>query len=554
MRRRRLLTRAAPLVVIAALAFVAGFVSAANPAADEKALAQRYVAAWRAGDYARMYGMLDSASRRDLVELQFASEYASAARTATLERVVRFGVGGPSGQEVPVRVIVQTRIFGTLRETLELPFSGSGSGAQVHFSGELLFPGLKAGEQLTRQVSLPPRAEILGRDGTPLAAGPSRSSPIPGVAGEIVGRLGPIPSDQADLYDSEGYPAQAKVGLDGLERIFQTQLAGSPGGQLLAGARVLAVAASTPGTNVTTSIDPGLEATAISAMGGQLAGIAAMDPRTGQLLALSGIAFSAPQPPGSTMKIITTTGLLQAGIVTPSSTFPVQTGATIDGYALQNAGGEACGGTLLNAFAVSCNSVFAPLGVRLGAARLVSIAERFGFNQPPLFAGDSGSTIPSATSIGDNLAVGSSAIGQGRVQSTPLDMADAGAAIAMGGRRPIPTLLTGRPPQFVTVTTRQVAAEVQRMMIAVVTFGTGTAAQISGVEVAGKTGTAELRNTTSSPNGSAPANTDAWFVGYAPVGAPRIVVGVLFPSAGYGGATAAPAARAVIEAALALRY
>jgi cell division protein FtsI/penicillin-binding protein 2 len=91
------------------------------------------------------------------------------------------------------------------------------------------------------------------------------------------------------------------------------------------------------------------------------------------------------------------------------------------------------------------------------------------------------------------------------------------------------------------------------MMVAVVQFGTGTAAQIPGVEVAGKTGTAELRDTSNpaDPNANAPQNTDAWFVGYAPVGAPRIAVGALFPGQGAGGATAAPAVHDVLVAALA---
>jgi cell division protein FtsI/penicillin-binding protein 2 len=260
------------------------------------------------------------------------------------------------------------------------------------------------------------------------------------------------------------------------------------------------------------------------------------------------------------MKIITATGALEAGIVKLSSTFPIQTAATIDGYTLQNANGEACGGTFLNAFAVSCNSVFAPLGARLGGARLVNIAERFGFNHPPPFAGAAESMIPSAATIGSALAVGSSAIGQGKVLTTPLEMVDAGATIAMGGRRPVQTLEMGQRPRFVHVTTRTVAAEVQQMMIAVVRFGTGTAAAIPGVTVAGKTGTAELRNTAVPPGGTPPTaaqqaqDTDAWFVGYAPVGAPRIAVGALFPNQGAGGATAAPAVHDVLAAALRLKY
>ena len=555
-----MLTRTVPLAAIAVAAFVAGVIEATAPARNERALAHHYASDWARGDFAGMYALLDTASQRTLSEAQFVSAYQRAAMMATLTGLVPGRVSGPDGNLLHVRMRVKTRVFGDLRETLQLTFSGSGSGARVHFTRASLFPGLQGFEQLHRRVALAPRAALFARNGTPLAVGPNRSSPIPGVAGEIVGTLGPIPAAQATTYAAEGYPAGAKVGLDGLERIFQQQLAGTPGGTLDAGTRVLAQTAPTPGHAVTTTIDPALEAAAIAAMGNRLAGIAAMDPRNGQVLALSGIAFSAPQPPGSTMKIITATGALEAGIVKLSSTFPIQTSSTIEGYTLQNANGEACGGTFLNAFAVSCNSVFAPLGAQLGAARLVNIAERFGFNQPPPFAGAEESTIPTAATIGGALAVGSSAIGQGKVLTTPLEMVDSGATIAMGGRRPVQTLRVGSHPRFIHVTSPTVAAEVQRMMVAVVRFGTGTAAQIPGVTVAGKTGTAELRNTAVPPGGAGPTaaqqaqSTDAWFVGYAPVGAPRIAVAALFPNQGAGGATAAPAVHDVLAAALSLHY
>jgi peptidoglycan glycosyltransferase len=129
-------------------------------------------------------------------------------------------------------------------------------------------------------------------------------------------------------------------------------------------------------------------------------------------------------------------------------------------------------------------------------------------------------------------------------------MTDVAATIAMGGRRPIPTLRYGRRPRFVHVTSPHVASEVQQMMVAVVESGTGTSAQISGVQVAGKTGTAEINNS-NVPTSANPANADAWFVGYAPVGAPRIVAGALFANQGFGGTTAAPAVRDVIVAGLA---
>ncbi|HWF34687.1 MAG TPA: penicillin-binding transpeptidase domain-containing protein [Solirubrobacteraceae bacterium] len=544
-------------MALAVAAFAAGLLTATGPARAERALVTSYVTAWRHADFATMYGLLDSRSRARVTLASFRAAYASAAATATLVSFRSGRVSQPRGNLITVPLRVRTRIFGTFTAMLAVPFTGSGSGAHVQFDSELLFPGVRAGEQLTRQVSLPPRATLYARDGTVLAQGPALSSPIPEVALQIAGTLGPIPAGERATFAAEGYPPKAMVGSDGLELVFQQQLAGTPGGTLFAGRRVLAVSTPQPGAPVTTTIEPKLEDAEIAAMANRYAGMVAMNPQNGEVLAVAGIAYSDPQPPGSTMKIITATAALQAKIVKLGTTFPIATSASILGYSLQNANGEACGGTLLNAFAVSCNSVFAPLGVELGAARFVAMAEKFGFNGPPAFPGQGLSTLPSAATIGDALAVGSSAIGQGQVLATPLEMAIAGAAIAMGGKRPVPTFLLNQAPTFYRVTTRHVAALVQKMMIAVVQIGTGTAAAIPGVVVAGKTGTAELTNTTTtSSNGgnssaaSNPQNTDAWFVGYVPVGKPRIVVAALFPGQGAGGATAAPAVQQVLAAAL----
>ncbi len=541
-----------PIGVIAAIAVGVVLVINAESAGSERHLVTDYVGAWTAGDYSHMYSLLDPASKQTTTEAKFASAYRHDEMTATVLKLTAEHVGKRRGDYIPVQMVIDTRLFGTLDETLEVPITGSGSGATVHYTRSLLFPGLQSNERLGRHMSLPPRATLFAADGTPLAEGPDRTSPISGVASEIVGTLGPIPPADAATYMAQGYPANSQIGIDGLERAFQKQLAGTPGGVLLAGKRVLARTAPTPGHNVTTTIVPSLETAAINALGNSYAGIVAMDPRTGGLLALAGIAFSAAQPPGSTMKIVTSTAALTAGIVKLSTVFPYSTQAILDGYTLHNASGEDCGGTLLNSFAVSCNSVFAPLGARVGGQRLLAMADRFGFNQTPTIPGAVESSIP-PNSLGSDLETGSSAIGQGQVLATPLEMTDVGATIAMGGRRPLPTLQAHLPPKFVRVTSGHVAGEVQRMMVAVVDYGTGTAAAIPGVTVAGKTGTAELANTTTASGGSvANANqlTDAWFVGYAPVGHPRIVVGALFPNQGAGGATAAPAVRQVLVAAL----
>ncbi|HEY4279850.1 MAG TPA: penicillin-binding transpeptidase domain-containing protein [Conexibacter sp.] len=212
----------------------------------------------------------------------------------------------------------------------------------------------------------------------------------------------------------------------------------------------------------------------------------------------------------------------------------------------------------MQSFADSCNSVFGPIGARLGARALLDVAQRYGFNTPLGIPGAATSTIPPA-SLTDDLALGSSAIGQGEVQATALQMAIVAATIAEGGKRPVPTLQLGVTPRFVRVTSRRVAHEVSEMMDAVVKEGTGAAAQISGVDVAGKTGTAELRSTVPPPDGDDDnsdnsdssseddvPDTDAWFVGYAPEQTAKVTVGVMFSEAGAGGDVAAPAAREVL--------
>jgi cell division protein FtsI/penicillin-binding protein 2 len=123
------------------------------------------------------------------------------------------------------------------------------------------------------------------------------------------------------------------------------------------------------------------------------------------------------------------------------------------------------------------------------------------------------------------------------------------AAIGTGGLRVRPRIAADAPPQARRVAPAAVVAEVAAMMRAVVASGTGTAAQIPGVTVAGKTGTAEL--TSAAPTApSNPKDSDAWFVAYAPAERPTIAVAVLLVRAGFGGDTAAPVARQVLRAAL----
>jgi cell division protein FtsI/penicillin-binding protein 2 len=449
----------------------------------------------------------------------FAAAYGAADRTAGVRDLT---VGRPLGERdgrIAVAVAARTADFGTLRGTVLLPVSGSGAAAGVDWTPALRLPGLRAGETVARSDGPEPaRAAILASDGTLLDA--------TGLGAGIAGTAGAHPT--------------------GLERLYDRRLGGHPSARLMFGRRIVARTAVVRGRSIHTTIRPRLMSAAAAALGSRLGGVAVIRPHDGAVLALAGLAVSAPQPPGSTFKIITVSAALAAGVARPSSTYPVARSATLAGVALKNASNEACGGSLTEAFVQSCNSVFAPLGARLGAARLVAAARSFGFDeQPTTIPAARPSTISPPAGLRDDLAVGAAAIGQDRDLATPLEMASVGATIAAGGRRARPRIATIEPIVRRSVIPRAVAAEVRALMIGVVASGTGTAAAIPGVTVAGKTGTAELR-----PNSKNPKDADAWFVAFAPAGNPSIAVAVMLVGAGFGGATAAPIAKQVLEAAL----
>ena len=542
---------------MALLALGAGLLLGATARSGAERTADSFLAAWEREDFRGMYELLTPAARRRTTLGAFRRAYRDAQATAT---ATRLETGDPKqdGDIVLVPMQVSTRVFGRLKADLALPIEDE----RIAWAPHLAFPGVARGQRLSRVTRAPERAPILTRDGQAIVEGPggARRHPLGEVSTSIAGRVGPPATEQErrDLH-ARGFPSGALVGLDGLERVLEAQTAGTPGGVLLAGGHRLASTEPREAEPVRTTLDLDIQRAAITALAGRFGGIAAIDPQNGEVRALAGIAFSAPQPPGSTFKIVTAVAALERKLVTPSTSFPVETHAVIDGVELENAHGESCGGSFANSFAKSCNSVFAPLGVRVGAKRLVAAAERFGFNRQPAIAGAAPSTIPEQFS--GPLDLGSSAIGQGRVLATPLMMASLSQVIAADGVRYEPTLLSRARPRGTRVTSRRVARTMEQLMIGVVQNGTGTAARLDPVKVAGKTGTAELEKTVPDEGGlqeSSPLeedvppgfHTDAWFTAYAPVRRPRLAVGVLFVRAGAGGETAAPAAREVLRAGL----
>jgi peptidoglycan glycosyltransferase len=553
-RRRRLTHRAVPaLAGLAVVAAAAGMMVGAGVSSAAQRTARSFTEAWARQDYRAMYRLLDDASRRAYSAREFRRAYRDAAATATVRRVAAGDPGGEHDGTVAVPIVLHTRVFGRLSSELRLPVNGE----RVTWGPLLAFPGLRRGEGLVRRSEPARRATLLSRDGKVLARGQvdDRSSPLEAIAGSIAGTLAPeeTAEERTALY-AQGFPRDWPVGQNGLEEAFESRLAGRPGGELMAGTRVLARAQPKPANAVRTTIDSRLQEAAVTALAGRFGGIAALDPRNGEIRALAGIAFSAPQPPGSTFKIVTTAAALEARAVKQTTEFPIATAATIDGVELENANGESCGGTFRNSFAHSCNSVFAPLGVEVGAERLVDAAERFGWNGEPTVPGEVPSTLPPAAEIKSPLEVGSTAIGQFRTLATPLQMVSVAQTIASHGVRHLPTLALGDATRSARVIRPRIARTIESLMLDVVGYGTGTAAALPGVKVAGKTGTAELKDTRDPETGETeppdPTNTDAWFTAYAPAGHPKIAVAVMLVGAGAGGATAAPAARVVLDAAL----
>jgi hypothetical protein len=568
-RRRRLLTRTVPLALIGAIAFAVGAAVGA-PGSPAQEAAESFSHDWASGDFTAMYSELNEASRAAIGAKEFTDAYEQAELTATLLSLEPGSAHDPSsieGEEiVAVPIALTTVAFGRFEGEIDLPYAEGG----VAWDPSLVFPGLGRGEHLESQIVLAPRAPILAKDGTPLAEGAAeaREHPLGGAAIDVTGEMGSAPEEEVAALARHGFAPDTPVGTSGLERAFNTRLAGKPGGSLLAldeagkSVRIIAQAEPQPGAPVKTTIDPGLQEAAVAALAGRSGGIAVLDSRSGDVRALAGQAFSAPQPPGSTFKMITATAALQKGVVKLDDEFEITNGANVGGRFINNANGEFCGGTFRQAFAESCNADFAPLGPKIGNDALVKTAERFGFNAfPTLYATRIAeeaelpqSTIP--TEIGEEVDLGVSAIGQGEVLATPLEMASVAQTIGNRGVRMPTSIVVNKKlrPEAkpVRVMSRKLAHEMTELMVGVVTEGTGTAGAIPQAQVAGKTGTSELGPKPGQENATNPVQIkDAWFAAFAPADRAKLAIGVLLIEAeAAGGEVAAPAAAEVLSSGL----
>lgn len=416
------------------------------------------------------------------------------------------------------------------------------------------------------------------------------------------------PSDDAFGYqrsypDPEVYAAvtgyySVVVGRSGMERYANDLLNGTSDSLWWDRFQHLIAGKDPQGYSVELTIDADAQQAAWDALGDQRGAVVALDTRTGAILAMVSKPSYDPNtlavhktsavneayqalladdgdplinraiggdtyPPGSVFKLVTASAALESGTYTADSALDGTDGYTLPGTStvLHNFGGGACASSgkisLADALEMSCNTAFASLGNGVGQDALRAQADAYGF--------DSTLSVPLSVTPSrfpddiDDAQTALAAIGQGSVRVTPLQVAMVSATIANGGTELKPYLVkTVRTPDLEVVSrtspttlgnpvSASTAATLTTMMESVVTGGTGTAAQISGVSVAGKSGTAQT------VEGEA---AHAWFTAFAPADDPQVAVAVVVEHGGNagneatGGAVAAPIAKAVLKAVL----
>jgi peptidoglycan glycosyltransferase len=343
------------------------------------------------------------------------------------------------------------------------------------------------------------------------------------------------------------------------------------------------------GQKVVTTLDPKAQRVAEQALGEHQGAVVALEPRSGAVTVMASSPSFNPNSlkspaayqrlardsrgplvnratqfgyaPGSTFKVVTATAAIDSGAFTRESTVSGRNDVVISGVPLQNDQNESLGQiTLTEALAKSVNTVWAQVAEKVGKPTMARYMARFGFNRKPRLDYPSREMSTSGETEGERIVpptspkvdLGRMGIGQDKLAVVPLQMAEVAAAVANRGRLMVPhltsrivnsegqTVLRVKPSLQSTVMKSSTAAEVTTMMEGVVNAGTGTSAQIPGVQVAGKTGTAETQIGT--------AINNVWFIAFAPAADPKVAIAVTLKAVpGQGAAFAAPIARQVME-------
>jgi penicillin-binding protein A len=343
------------------------------------------------------------------------------------------------------------------------------------------------------------------------------------------------------------------------------------------------------GDDLLTTLDPAAQRVALDQLGGRKGAVVALDPRTGAIKVMASVPGYDPNavrrsatfnalthdsdapllnrttqsgyPPGSTFKVVTAIAAIDSGRYKPDSRISGRNGKPISGVPLNNDGGESFGDiTLTEALTHSVNTVFGEVGEKVGKQTMKEYMDRLGFGAPVevdlprderAASGERRNhrIIPATSRFVD---VGRMAIGQDKLTVTPLQMAMVASSVANGGKLMKPhlgdrivdsdgrTVRRIQPQEMSQVMSPDTASQVGAMMSQVVKEGTGTAAALQGIDVAGKTGTAEV-DRPCGPN-------QLWFIAFAPAQDPRVAIAVTVEcGTGFGGTVAAPIAKAVMQ-------
>lgn len=429
-------------------------------------------------------------------------------------------------------------------------------------------PSLAANAANTRAVEAElttERGAIVTADGVILA----KSEP----AGERFKRVYPQGPLAAHIvgYSSEKYQKA------GLEEAYNSYLLGAANASFIDELIAKFQKPSRKGDSLTLTIDSKLQELAERDLAGKTGAAVAIDPSTGAVLAMASSPGYDPgsidsqwkaikadaeaplvdratqglYPPGSCFKIVTGAAALEEQLFDPSSRFEDTGELEVTGHTVTNYQDKAFGEvTFQEALELSINTVFAQIGLKLGAERLVAYADRFGFNETLDFELPVAVSRTKEAKAMDGPDVAATSFGQAKTVATPLEMALVTATIANDGGMMQPYLVqtitdpqghvireTGNR-QIRQVVSAQTAQTVRNLMVGAVENGTAGVALISGVQVAGKTGTAET---------GVAGVTHSWFVAFAPADDPKVAVAVIVERGGRGGEAAGPIARDLIE-------
>jgi peptidoglycan glycosyltransferase len=380
------------------------------------------------------------------------------------------------------------------------------------------------------------------------------------------------------LAQTLGY-VSTRFGISGIEQAYDARLSGAEGNGPAGRIAADLLHQSSPGDDVVLTIDEKLQSAAAAALGTRPGAVVAMDPRSGAILAMVSAPTYDPAaidrrgdalvadpgrpllnratqglyPPGSVYKIVTASAALDAGVVKPTDIYRCVNGVVIQGFVIQceNAPPGQTQWDFQTAFAYSINATFAQVAEQIGSDRFLGYSRRFGMDQPLEFDLDTAMSTTSRSGGGlDPVLLANSGFGQGQLQVTPLQIALIGATVAGGGVEPQPYLVEQVRARDGSVledhrsaTGHRVIGEAtaqtltQFMLSAVQQFG--ATAGLTGLDVAGKTGTAET---------GTGAAADSWFVGFTPSKSPGLVVAVIVENGGAGSQAAGPIAARVFQA------